>query len=100
MPSMFKTKCSLFVFLAGAIVAGCSHPADDNGATGAESADDEETLLDTTEALSVESSDVDPVEDGVITDGDVDEASAEASDEDDGSAEPADVGCGLRTAIR
>jgi hypothetical protein len=72
--------------------AGCS-------ASTATPAGSEDTL-DTASALSSESTSTDPVEDGVVSDGDVDGASAEAVEAGFDAPRPLDLGCGIRKSIR
>lgn len=84
-----RSFCTMSV-LALATVAGCA----------ANTADDGEDTLETAAALSSESTGEDPVEDGVMTDSDVAEASAEADDAGFDAPQPLDLGCGVRKAIR
>ena len=87
-----SARLSMFVALAATTVvfAGC---AADTGS------DDSEQTLATAEALSSESTATDPVEDGVVTDTDADEAAGEAA-EQDGAPAPLDIGCGFRMTLR
>jgi Ca2+-binding EF-hand superfamily protein len=87
---------SLLVLAASTVLAvGCSGTivGDDDAS--------EEQLLQTTEGLSAESDGADPVEDGVVTDADADEASDDAAEDGTADAvEPPDLGCGVRKALR
>ena len=81
------------VFAGSFAFAGCATD------TTAENDSDEQTL-ETASALSSESTDSDPVEDGVITDTDVSEAAAEADEQESSAPDPSDVGCGIRQPLR
>lgn len=88
----FRASFSILALSACSVFAGC---AAQTGATD----DSSEDVLQSAEALSTESTASDPVEDAVLTEGDVDEASSEAAEQDDAPA-PLDVGCGLRRSFR
>lgn len=78
--------------LALLATAGCSaRTAADDGS---------EDTLETASAISSESTGEDPVEDGMVSDGDVTEASAEAAESGFDAPRPVDLGCGVRKAIR
>jgi Ca2+-binding EF-hand superfamily protein len=92
MPSPLNKTLSILVFAATAVFAtGCNGDGED------EANDD---ALETAEALSAESTGSDPVEDAVLSDGDVDDASEEAAGAATDGAEPRDLGCGIRRALR